>query len=175
MRPTKARIIGHIPSCCRFRPVPEGGDDREGNAVIIGLDMLEAMRLVDMEGLSQEDAAQSMDISTPTLCRILGQGRKLAAMALTSGKAINLEGGNIMFGNGNQRRNGCCNGSGRRNFQGAMPASDENVSRSKGMRHGHGKGKGHGCMARKGQENCARHGEERAEECNAATDRVEEQ
>ena len=57
--------------------------------------MLESMRLVDVEGMSHERAAQSMGISSPTLCRILAKGRRLTAQAL-SGAIINIEGGNIM-------------------------------------------------------------------------------
>ena len=50
MRPCKPRRIGVLPSCRRYGPqggVPEG-ENR------IGLDMLEALRLVDAEGMRFE-------------------------------------------------------------------------------------------------------------------------
>ena len=50
------------------------GDEED---VIIGLDRLEARRLVDVEGKNQDEAARSMDVLTFILCRILGQGRRL--------------------------------------------------------------------------------------------------
>ena len=99
MRPTKARTIGCIPPCSRFKPLPESDDEENGtnNMITIELDMLEAMRLVDLEGLDQEEAALRMDVSKPTLCRILAKGRRLIAQALTTGTTIKIEGGNIMF------------------------------------------------------------------------------
>ena len=153
MRPTKARTIDCMPMCRRFQPLPGAGETterQEGGStevVTIGLDMLEAMRLVDAEGMNQEAAARSMDVSTPTLCRILGQGRRLAALALTTGSIINIEGGNIMYGNTMQGRHGhhFSPGRGGRQDQGAM--QDGNTcTRGQGMGHGRcGAGRGH-CM-----------------------------
>lgn len=54
---------------------------------------LEALRLADLEGLNQEDAARSMGISKPTFCRILAEARHTVAKALIGGCALNIEGG----------------------------------------------------------------------------------
>lgn len=98
MRPTKARIIGCIPPYSQFHPVQDSDSKENGSTemITVELDMLEAMRLVDVEGMSHERAAQSMGISSPTLCRILAKGRRLTAQALITGAIINIEGGNIM-------------------------------------------------------------------------------
>lgn len=158
MRPPKARTIGCIPECRRFRPFRETGENRAmrndsgADSITICLDMLEAMRLVDAEGMTQEEAARRMEISAPTLCRILGQGRRLAALALTTGKTINLEGGNIMCGDTMQGRHGhrCCRRHGKQ-AECAAQASGEMCSHG-GM--GRGRGKGHGNHG--GQGRCAR-------------------
>ena len=165
MRPTKARTIGCMPACRRFHPLPETGETAEkleggGTEVVtIGLDMLEAMRLVDAEGMNQEAAAQSMDVSTPTLCRILGQGRRLAALALTTGSIINIEGGNIMYGNTMQGRHGrhFTPGRGGRHGQGAMQGGGA-CPRGEGMGRGQGRGRGRCGVGCGGQEQCARNG-----------------
>lgn len=47
---------------------------------------LEALRLVDAEGLTQEQAAERMHISRGTLWRILQQARKKVISVLNSGK-----------------------------------------------------------------------------------------
>ena len=155
MRPTKVRTIGCMPACRRFRPWQEQGESENNQAdgdrdnVIIGLDMLEAMRLVDVEGMNQDEAARSMDVSTPTLCRILGQGRRLAAMALTAGKTIRIEGGNVMYGDSMQGRHEhrFCHGRGGRQGGGACHGNEGMQCGGRGMGHGQGRGRccgGHG-------------------------------
>lgn len=151
MRPHKARIVSRIPKCLLFCSASDAAEGLNAEAVTLGLDMLEAMRLVDAEGMSQEAAARRMNISTPTLCRILGQGRRLAALALSSGKTITIQGGNIMCGNEMQGHgHGCCHGHGghgRKSMQSADGACcGEGSGHGQGRRRGcHGKGAGHGC------------------------------
>jgi hypothetical protein len=49
---------------------------------------LEAFRLVDMEGLSQEEAGQQMGVSRGTIWRLVQSARKKAAQALSEGRSI---------------------------------------------------------------------------------------
>ena len=53
------------------------------------------MRLKDLEGMEQEEAAKHMEISRPTFQRILAGARRKIACALLTGKAIRIEGGNF--------------------------------------------------------------------------------
>ena len=92
MRPSKPRTIGFQPVNTRFRP-----ERASGFAVVLGLDMLEALRLVDAEGLSQDEAAQRMAISAATLCRLVSEARRRVATALAEGHAISIEGGNVVY------------------------------------------------------------------------------
>lgn len=75
MRPQKLRLIAAKPACRRFSP--DTGHDAP--AMTLGLDMLEALRLADAEGLSQEEAARQMKISPPTFCRLLAEARRRVA------------------------------------------------------------------------------------------------
>jgi len=59
---------------------------------------MEAIRLKDLEGLLQEEAAGKMNISQSTFHRILVSGRKKVADALFNGKAIEIKGGNFVVG-----------------------------------------------------------------------------
>jgi predicted DNA-binding protein (UPF0251 family) len=61
--------------------------------VTLPVEGLEALRLVDAEGLSQDEAAERMEVSRPTLSRILAEARQLVARALSQGWAIRIEGG----------------------------------------------------------------------------------
>jgi predicted DNA-binding protein (UPF0251 family) len=56
--------------------------------ITIEYDEWEAIRLVDYLNLSQEEAAKKMQISQPTLSRILKAGHNKIAKALVEGKAI---------------------------------------------------------------------------------------
>ncbi len=54
-------------------------------------DELEALRLVDYEGLSQEEAGQKMNISRGTIWRLLEQARRKITEALIAGKTITIK------------------------------------------------------------------------------------
>jgi len=71
---------------------------RELKGVVLPLEGFEAFRLVDGEGLSREEAAVLMDVSRPTLCRILMEARRTVARALAGGMAIRIDGGSYRLG-----------------------------------------------------------------------------
>ena len=62
----------------------------ELSSIEMELDELEALRLSDVEGLSQAEAAKSMDVSQPTFNRILSGARSKVAKALTNGMALKI-------------------------------------------------------------------------------------
>jgi predicted DNA-binding protein (UPF0251 family) len=61
--------------------------------VNLALDELEAVRLADLEGLYQEDAAKKMNISRQTFGNIIERAHKKIADALLNAKALKIEGG----------------------------------------------------------------------------------
>jgi len=63
--------------------------------ITLTVDELEAVRLADLEGLYQEDAAKKMNVSRQTFGRILESAHRKIADALTNGKALLIEGGPI--------------------------------------------------------------------------------
>ena len=90
-RPCCLRHIGFTPNAGLFRPagVPVCALEQ----VTLALDEVEALRLADLNGLYQEQAAEQMGISRPTFSRIVEQARRKVADALIHGKALCLEGG----------------------------------------------------------------------------------
>lgn len=94
-RPCCARLVRCRPNVCAFKPV--GVPLRALEVVTLTLDEVEALRLADLEGLYQEDAAQKMQISRPTFARIVEAARRKTAEALVHGKAIRLEGGSVIM------------------------------------------------------------------------------
>jgi hypothetical protein len=49
---------------------------------------IEAQRLVDLEGLSQEEAGRRMGVSRGTVWRLLQAARKKAAQSITEGRSL---------------------------------------------------------------------------------------
>lgn len=93
-RPTCPRKVGFTPSTTYFKPAgtPMGVLEE----VLLGHDELEAIRLKNLVGLSQEQAALQMGVSQPTFHRLLVSAHQKLTDAVVNGKALRIEGGNIM-------------------------------------------------------------------------------
>jgi hypothetical protein len=63
---------------------------KEIETVELAIEELEALRLVDVEGLHQEEAANRMGISRRAFWEDLQNARKKVAFALSNGKAIEI-------------------------------------------------------------------------------------
>jgi len=97
-----------LPAAAYFKPRGIPMTDLE--QVTLTLDEVESLRLADLEGLYQEDAARKMKVSRATFARIVEQARHKVAEALIHGKALRLEGGTVVVkartnqAQGNQNR-----------------------------------------------------------------------
>ena len=85
-----------IPRCVRFSPKvsyfkPQGIPLRLLEEVNLGADELEALKLYEVDNVSQTEAADKMKFSQPTFARILDSANQKIADALINGKAIRLE------------------------------------------------------------------------------------
>ncbi|MEI7428998.1 MAG: DUF134 domain-containing protein [Betaproteobacteria bacterium] len=87
-RPVKNRHIACVPAASYFKPV--GIPLRELEEIVLGMDELEAMRLADLEGLYQVDAAEKMGVSRQTIGNILNSAHRKLADALLNGKALRI-------------------------------------------------------------------------------------
>jgi len=99
-RPRIRRRINFYPEVVYFKPagIPLRGLVPE----VLGFDELEAIRLKDLDGLEQEQAAKKMKISRTTFLRILNNARGKIAKALIKGKSIRIEGGDFFMPGGDQ-------------------------------------------------------------------------
>lgn len=68
----------------------------ELDVVELTVEELEALRLIDLEGLEQEAAAMRMGVSRRTLWEELGRAREKVASALVRGHAIAIRGGSYV-------------------------------------------------------------------------------
>jgi len=90
-RPRICRRVRFLPGVNYFKPA--GIRMRDLEEIILTVDEFEAIRLKDLEGLDQTNAAKKMKISQPTFFRLLESARKKIADAIVNGKAIRIEGG----------------------------------------------------------------------------------
>lgn len=104
-KPKKDRFVLQPPSVVYFKP--QGIPMFQLEQVVLGVDEYEALRLVDLEGLQQQEAAERMKVSRATCARILEGAHRKVAEALTGGKAIRIEGGSFVLGSNRYRCREC--------------------------------------------------------------------
>jgi len=69
-----------------FSPFPQ----KDPSQILIGPAEIEDLRLVDLEGLSQEEAGEKMGVSRGTVWRLLQSARKKTVQALTEGRPLQI-------------------------------------------------------------------------------------
>ena len=89
-RPCKFRMISGAPTCTVYKPA--GVPARDLDWITLEIDEFESIRLLDHLGYEQEQAAQAMGISRPTITRIYSRARQKIATALVNGNAIRIVG-----------------------------------------------------------------------------------
>jgi hypothetical protein len=89
-RPRLRRIINEVsesrcykPCCC---------PDEEDEGISLQPEEIELIRLIDLEGLEQEEAAEKLGVSRKTAWRDLHEARRKIADALVNGKGIQMTG-----------------------------------------------------------------------------------
>jgi predicted DNA-binding protein (UPF0251 family) len=108
-RPFKCRFVAQEPGATYFKPrgIPMTGLDE----IVLGFDELEAVRLADLEGLYQEDAAERMKVSRQTFGNIIHAAHAKIAEVIVKGKALKIEGGVCRMKGirkGDRARGRCC-------------------------------------------------------------------
>lgn len=89
-RPRKFRNVCHFPRTLSFHP-EDGGEGRE--TVVLTVDEYETIRLIDGEGLSQEECGERMQVARTTVQLIYASARKKLADVLVEGRELRIEGG----------------------------------------------------------------------------------
>lgn len=87
-RPCIRRRVRGRPDSSYFKPA--GIRMIELEETVLTMPEFEAVRLVDFQEIEQETAAAKMQISQPTLSRILKSARKKISDAIVNGKAIKI-------------------------------------------------------------------------------------
>lgn len=110
-RPRKWRNVCCLPGCNRFGPL--NASVNEESAVIMTVDEYEAIRLIDLTGLTQKECAEQMNIARTTVQGMYTDARRKIADSLVNGKLLKIEGGEYRLCDGRGPR---CGGGGCHRF-----------------------------------------------------------
>lgn len=102
-RPKKCRRVCDFPQTVLFLPQ----DTAAGEAVILTVDEYETIRLIDKEGLSQEQCGDFMRVARTTVQQIYAGARKKLADVLVDGRPLRIGGGDYQLCGGGGRTCGC--------------------------------------------------------------------
>lgn len=107
-RPRKCRKVCCLPKSSRFGPL--NAPCNQNNFIIITVDEYETIRLIDLEGNTQEECANHMNIARTTVQGMYNDARKKIAESLVDGKVLRIEGGDyeLCDSHGVTCRNGGC-------------------------------------------------------------------
>ena len=91
-RPCKKRWVCGEPRCRRFGP----SDVLNTEEVVLNLDEYECIRLIDYEGLEQEQCAAQMGVARTTVQAIYKSAREKLADSIVNAKHLRIEGGDVV-------------------------------------------------------------------------------
>lgn len=90
-RPKKWRRVCCMPGNSSFGPLNANND--QGNRITMTIDEYEAIRLIDLEGLTQEECANQMNVARSTVQGIYDSARRKLAESLVNGNVLQIAGG----------------------------------------------------------------------------------
>jgi len=104
-RPRKCRRVCCLPVCSRFGPMDVMTDS--AHYIQMTVDEYETIRLIDLEGLMQEECSQRMNVARTTVQAIYNAARRKLAASLVQGKILYIEGGEYKICEGQLHGKGC--------------------------------------------------------------------
>ncbi|MEW8972890.1 MAG: DUF134 domain-containing protein [Tissierellaceae bacterium] len=97
-RPMKWRKVCCLPESNKFGPLDSMSDGKDN--INMTVDEYETIRLIDLEGFTQEECAKQMNIARTTVQGIYTGARKKLAESLVNSKVLLIEGGEYRLCNG---------------------------------------------------------------------------
>ena len=104
-RPRKCRRVCCMPDSQSFGPLDRCPVERK--AIVMTVDEFEAIRLIDLEGLSQEECASRMAVARTTAQAIYNSARVKLAECIVKGNKLTISGGDYTLCEGEPCGCGC--------------------------------------------------------------------
>ncbi|MBT5421019.1 MAG: DUF134 domain-containing protein [Candidatus Cloacimonetes bacterium] len=104
-RSKKYRKVCCMPESTLFGTLSNVQEKRK--VITITVEEYEAIRLIDLEGMTQEECAERMNVARTTIQRIYNDARKKIAEYLVMGYLLKIEGGAFKICEEDEKLNGC--------------------------------------------------------------------
>ncbi len=104
-RPRKYRKVCCLPESNLYGPLNRM--PLEDKMAMMSVEEYETLRLIDLEGLTQEECAESMQVARTTVQKIYADARTKIADSLVNGTIIKIEGGDFKLCDENEPMYGC--------------------------------------------------------------------
>lgn len=92
-RPRKLRRVCFMPKEDEYGPINPRSINEE--IIIMTIDEYETIRLIDLEGMTQEECSERMRVARTTVQRIYNDARKKLADSLVNGRRLKIQGGDF--------------------------------------------------------------------------------
>ena len=116
-RPRKRRRVCRLPNIKVYGPLD---GDIHDEPIILSVEEYEVIRLIDLEGLEQEQCAERMDVARSTVQRMYTEAKQKVADSLVNGKILRIEGGDYILCEGDEDPCIPCNRGPHRHRRGKM-------------------------------------------------------
>ena len=104
-RPRKWRLVCELPESNLYGSLHGSKDKR--HMVNMTVEEYETIRLIDLEGMTQEQCAEQMGVARTTVQRIYNDARGKLAASLVEGHLLKIEGGDYKLCDGIHQQAGC--------------------------------------------------------------------
>ena len=94
-RPRKCRKVCCLPQNNLYGPL--NANNMKDAIITMSIEEYETIRLIDLQGFMQEEAAEQMNIARTTVQRIYNDAREKLAQSLVNGKVLRIEGGDYLL------------------------------------------------------------------------------
>ena len=96
-RPMKCRKVCCLPKSNLFGPIDKSNIKNE--IIVMTVDEYETIRLMDLEGMTQEECSKKMNVARTTIQRIYNNARLKIAKSIVNGDLLKIEGGDFKLCN----------------------------------------------------------------------------
>lgn len=128
-RPMKWRKVCCLPESSQFGPLDTPADAE--SSVTMTVDEYETIRLIDLQGFTQEECARQMNVARTTVQGIYFEARKKLAESLVNGKILFIGGGEYRLCDGTEKAcggQGCRRGSCGRSMVEEIPSRTQETN-----------------------------------------------